>query len=242
VLWVKRMLRGDLVYASAHPDGSLVSAGGRVEVKYKLGAGQKVYRASERNLAPHADGGDVIEEADGEAGAGAGAGSGSKKRKQDVSAETSGVTEITAGAVIIYTDGACVPNPGPMGIGVVITDGKRRIELSEFHGHGTNQVAELTAILRALQEVPAADRRRPVFVHSDSAYSIGLLTKPWKPKANQELVGELRALAASYPALSFVKVAGHAGVPENERCDVLAGMAVETRTSSRSESVLPEPA
>ena len=51
----------------------------------------------------------------------------------------------------------------------------------------------------------------------------------WKAKANQELVARLRKLAARFPDLTFVKVAGHAGVPENERCDELARRAIETR-------------
>jgi ribonuclease HI len=113
-----------------------------------------------------------------------------------------------------------------MGLGAVIVDGDTRSELSEYLGIGTNNIAELTAIERALQALEPDQRRRTVIVHSDSAYSIGLLTKPWKPKANVELVARLRALAAEFSDLRFVKVKGHAGVPENERCDVLANQAV----------------
>jgi ribonuclease HI len=68
-----------------------------------------------------------------------------------------------------------------------------------------------------------------VIIHSDSSYAIGLLTQGWKAKANTELVARLRAKAARFPNLRFVKVAGHAGVPENERCDELARTAVERR-------------
>ena len=62
--------------------------------------------------------------------------------------------------LIVNTDGACSGNPGPMGIGVIawrqdaeqsISDGSV-IELSEFHGHGTNNLAEYTAVVRALEE------------------------------------------------------------------------------------------
>ena len=55
-----------------------------------------------------------------------------------------------------------------------------------------------------------SDRTRTVIVYSDSAYSIGLLTKPWKAKKNVELVDELRALVKTFRDLRFVKVAGHA--------------------------------
>ena len=69
----------------------------------------------------------------------------------------------------------------------------------------------------------------PVSIYSDSGYAIGLLSMNWKAKANQELVARLRQRVARYPKLTFVKVAGHAGVPENERCDELARRAIETR-------------
>jgi ribonuclease HI len=110
-----------------------------------------------------------------------------------------------------------------MGIGVVILDGRERRELSEYLGLGTNNIAELTAILRALEVCP---RERPLVVHSDSAYALGLLGKGWKAKANQELVAELRAVARGFRSIRWVKVAGHAGIPENERCDQLARDAV----------------
>jgi ribonuclease HI len=136
-------------------------------------------------------------------------------------------------AIHVYTDGACTGNPGPMGIGVVILDpssGKdgepQRREITEYLGVGTNNIAELTAILRGLQQLP---RSRSIVVYSDSAYSIGLLSQSWKAKANQELVAELRRLVREFPHVRFVKVLGHSGVPENERCDELARQAILRR-------------
>ena len=129
-------------------------------------------------------------------------------------------------ALHVYTDGACTGNPGPMGLGVVVLDlsgEPARRELSEYLGVGTNNIAELTAILRGLQVLP---RDRQVVVYSDSSYAIGLLSQNWKAKANQELVAALRQLLREFPAVHFVKVAGHAGVPENERCDELARAAI----------------
>ena len=61
---------------------------------------------------------------------------------------------------------------------------------------------------------------------ADSGYAIGLLEKGWKAKANQELVAHVRKRVAAVPNLEFVKVPGHAGVPENERCDELARTAI----------------
>jgi ribonuclease HI len=113
---------------------------------------------------------------------------------------------------------------------VVLWDNERK-ELSEYLGIGTNNIAELTAVDRGLDiaEAAAPARDRPVRVYTDSAYSIGVLSMGWKAKANQELVARIRAHIAQFPDVTFVKVAGHAGVPENERCDELARLAVETR-------------
>src|SRR5690606_5804567 len=127
-------------------------------------------------------------------------------------------------AVHVWTDGACTGNPGPAGLGVVLIDGERREELSEYLGHGTNNIAELTAIERGLQLV--GDRTRPVLVYTDSSYSIGLLSQGWKAKANVELVARIRELCRSFTDLRFVKVAGHAGIELNERTDFLATSAV----------------
>jgi ribonuclease HI len=124
-----------------------------------------------------------------------------------------------------WTDGACTGNPGPMGIGVVLISGKHRKEISEYLGPmGTNNIAELTAILRALESIK--DRRRPIVIYSDSSYAIGLLSMGWKAKANKELVEQIRQFLRMFPDVEFVKVAGHAGVPENERCDELARDAI----------------
>lgn len=119
-----------------------------------------------------------------------------------------------------------------MGIGVVVIDGEWRDEISEYLGIGTNNIAELVAIERGLEASlkRIATTARRVHVHTDSSYAIGLLGKAWKAKANQDLVQRIRGKLTAYPAaVEFVKVAGHAGIPENERCDELARLAVERR-------------
>lgn len=134
--------------------------------------------------------------------------------------------------IIIYTDGACLGNPGPAGLGVVLRCGSHRKELMEQLGYATNNIAELTAIQRALEAVK--DRFRPVRIHSDSEYAIGVLSRGWKAKANRELIGEIRKLMTLFPDLELIKVPGHAGVPDNERCDELARTAAE---KSRSRGI-----
>jgi ribonuclease HI len=203
--FVKHRLRDSDVWAKVDAAGALVTdRDGRVEVVYKPVTGAKVYRASAKNLAA------VPGEAPIEITVGEPAPDKNAPPKHD--------------AIQVWTDGACTGNPGPAGLGVVIIDGKQRRELSEFLGEGTNNIAELTAILRGLEEVE--DKSRSVVVYSDSEYSIGVLTKPWKPKKNIELIEELRALCRRFTDLRFVKVAGHAGIPLNERTDQLAREAI----------------
>jgi ribonuclease HI len=98
-------------------------------------------------------------------------------------------------------------------------------EISEFLGDGTNNIAELSAILRGLQAVSSPEI--PVQVITDSSYSIGLLSKGWKPKANKELVHALRQELKRFKDVTFVKVKGHAGIEGNERADELARRAIE---------------
>lgn len=180
---------------------------GRVEVVYKAADGAKVYRAGVRNLTPTDD--PLLDFTAGDAAP---------------DSRQKGAGPIPDNAIHVWTDGGCVPNPGPCGIGVVVIDGKDRREISEFLGHGTNNIAELTAIVRGLEAV--TDRKRPVVIYSDSQYSIGLLTQNWKPKANVELVMELRALLKQFPDVRFVKVAAHTGIALNERVDQLAAAAI----------------
>jgi ribonuclease HI len=209
---------------AGHP---VLDGEGRAEMKYRE-TDPKSYRPALGNLMP-----------DGGSGSGGGARSDAPRARpaaprpsaqraaarKPAAARPAGV----AGAVEIWTDGACSGNPGPMGIGVVVIDGDTRRELGEYLGSGTNNIAELVAIERGIalaSELTKGDRERPLRVYSDSSYAIGLLEKGWKAKANQELVARIRQSVAACPRLTFVKVAGHAGVPENERCDVLARQAI----------------
>ena len=141
-------------------------------------------------------------------------------------------------AIHVYADGACSGNPGPAGLGVVVLDTESRIELSEYIGQGTNNIAELTAILRALGEL--ADSERPMVIHTDSSYSIGVLQKGWKAKANKELIADLREVLKARGGVRLVYVPGHAGVTWNERADALARAAVTSRKSTR-HVVRPRP-
>jgi ribonuclease HI len=203
----------------------VLDADGRAEMKYRE-TDAKSYRPALGNLLPDDGSGETPQPRAPRPAAARGAG---PARARKPAAADGGVGVHAPGAVEIWTDGACSGNPGPMGIGVVVIDGGQRTEIGEYLGTGTNNIAELVAIERGLAlaaEVTAGDRDRPRRVYSDSSYAIGLLDKGWKAKANQELVARIRKLVAQIPRVAFVKVSGHAGVPENERCDELARRAI----------------
>lgn len=137
---------------------------------------------------------------------------------------------------VIYADGACSGNPGPCGIGVVLVSSETdRRELSEFLGDGTNNIAELTAIMRAAEAVRT--EKRPVHIYTDSSYAIGVLSKNWKAKANIELIAEVKKALALVKNFHLHHVPGHSGVPLNERADQLARQSVLTKLSSGWQTI-----
>lgn len=234
--WRYMVLRGSKVLARCNDDGSLASEGGRVEIRYRRQDG-RAYRAGARNLRP-SDDATVFPDAhcgEAEAAPDKSAGNGGAKGKRGPSRKSKGSgvpppSAAEAGEVLIYGDGACSGNPGPAGLGVVMLFGDERWEYSEYLGRATNNIAELTAILRAVEGLPDGDR--PVRMFTDSSYSIGVLTKGWKAKANQQLVADIKAAIARCPSFTLHYVKGHAGIPLNERADELARIAIETRSTA----------
>lgn len=224
--------KGQMVYVRTDEGGRLVlDADGRAEMKYRE-ADERSYRPSPQNLAPASDAASVQ------------VAPSTRAPSKSTSASPSGAPvrsakprpaakPMSGDIVHVWTDGACSGNPGPMGIGVVVIAGALRKEQGEFLGRGTNNIAELTAVQRGIElaETVAPVKERPLRVYTDSSYTIGLLSQGWKAKANQELVAELRRFLRAYPHLQMVKVEGHAGVPENERCDLLARQAIAQNRS-----------
>ena len=206
--------KGGQVFVRADESGRpVLDAEGRAEMKYRE-SDAKSYRPSLGNLMPD-EGPPITMVAPPPA----------RKRLHAESTKKRAPSS-AGGAVEIWTDGACSGNPGPMGIGVVIIDGPERREKGEYLGVGTNNIAELTAIERGIELAAGGGRR--LRVYTDSSYAIGVLDKGWKAKANQELIARIKRRLAPLD-VEFVKVSGHAGVPENERCDELARDAVTGR-------------
>jgi ribonuclease HI len=215
--------KGQVVWVRAD-DGRrpVLDADGRAEMKYRE-SDTRTYRPLPQNLEPNTG-------QSSEAAKPAARPAPRKPRAEKPAAPASSPSSSASSleTVHVWTDGACSGNPGPMGIGIVVVAGDRRKEHGEYLGRGTNNIAELTAIRRGL-EIAAelvSGQDRPIRVYTDSSYSIGLLSQGWKAKANQELVAELREFLRDFRNLRMIKVEGHAGVPENERCDLLARQAV----------------
>ena len=134
--------------------------------------------------------------------------------------------------VEIYTDGACSGNPGPGGWGAVLRYGTAEKEISGGEPDTTNNRMELTAVIEALAQL-----KEPCCVNltTDSRYVCDAVVKGWmrswqrrgwkkadgKPALNRDLWEKLLPLLEKHE-VTFHWVKGHAGHPENERCDHLA--------------------
>lgn len=133
----------------------------------------------------------------------------------------------------IYTDGSAKGNPGPGGYGVVMEFGDKRKELSAGFRRTTNNRMELLAVIVGLEAIkkPGWD----VLVTSDSKYVVDSVSKGWldnwvkknfKDKKNPDLWKRYLKIASKHN-IKFNWVKGHAGHPQNERCDQLAVEAAE---------------
>lgn len=147
--------------------------------------------------------------------------------------------------VTIYTDGACRGNPGPGGWGAILVYGGVRRELSGGERETTNNRMELSAAIAALSALkePCA-----VELYSDSKYLVDAVTLGWlegwrsrgykkkdgKPALNPDLWETLYGLLLTH-SVTFHWVKGHAGHPENERCDALATAFADSFSSPAEE-------
>jgi len=133
--------------------------------------------------------------------------------------------------VIIYTDGACDPNPGPGGWGAIIRIGDKEIKLSGMEQNTTNNRMEMTAAIQALKSLKEPSR---VTLFTDSEYlKLGItewlpkwIVKNWKtstkkPVKNQDLWQDLLA-AGKRHEITWRWLRGHNGSVLNERVDRLA--------------------
>jgi ribonuclease HI len=138
----------------------------------------------------------------------------------------------------IYTDGSSRGNPGPGGFGIVMKFGTNEKTVSKGFRLTTNNRMELLAVIHALELVNT--NKYPIHIYSDSKYVIEAIDKKWvwgwqkkgfKGKKNADLWQRYLQLHPTFN-LTFHWIKGHAGHPENERCDQLA---VEAALSNQLE-------
>ena len=144
--------------------------------------------------------------------------------------------------VDIFSDGACSGNPGPGGWGSILRFKGIEKELSGGEPETTNNRMELLAVINALESLKEPCK---VKITTDSKYVCDAFLKNWlsswlnngwktankKPVKNKELWERLLDLSKKHE-LSWFWIKGHAGHPENERCDKLA---VEARMKFSKE-------
>ena len=130
--------------------------------------------------------------------------------------------------IYLYTDGAASGNPGPGGYGAVLVCGDLRRELSGGFARTTNNRMELLAVIKGLEAIKW--EHATVEVYSDSTYVVKAVTEGWleqwirsgwKKKKNTDLWQQFLPLYRAHD-VRFHWIKGHAGHPENERCDRLA--------------------
>jgi len=139
--------------------------------------------------------------------------------------------------VDIYTDGGCISNPGGNGgYGVVLLYNGKRKELSGGFANTTNNRMELMAAIKGLE---ALKEKCSVNIYSDSKYLTEAIEQRWiinwmrkgwmrtktEEVKNVDLWKRLWAMIQKHE-VKFNWVRGHAGNPENERCDQLATIAM----------------
>ncbi len=135
----------------------------------------------------------------------------------------------------LFTDGASSGNPGPGGYGAILRAGSHYKELSAGFRKTTNNRMELMAVIVGLETLkkPGMD----VTIFSDSKYVIDAVEKGWvfawqkkgfAGKKNPDLWQRFLKIYRQHQ-VKFIWVKGHAGHPENERCDELAVQASKNK-------------
>ncbi|CAG0950218.1 MAG: ribonuclease HI [Bacteroidetes bacterium] len=135
--------------------------------------------------------------------------------------------------ITIYTDGAAKGNPGPGGYGIVLISGKHRKEVAQGYRLTTNNRMELLSVIVGLEMIKLPEAEIHIF--SDSKYVVDAVEKGWvftwqksgfKKKKNVDLWQRFLKIYPKHK-IKFNWIKGHAGHPENERCDQLAVGAAE---------------
>jgi len=130
--------------------------------------------------------------------------------------------------ITLYTDGAASGNPGPGGFGVVLISGPHRKEISQGYRHTTNNRMELLAVITGLEALKSDNCI--VTVYTDSRYVADAIEKGWAlswekkcyaGKKNPDLWKRFLRIYRKHQ-VKIIWIKGHAAIPDNECCDLLA--------------------
>ncbi len=152
--------------------------------------------------------------------------------------------------VNIYSDGGAEPNPGKGGFGVIMTYKEHKKEFYQGYELTTNNRMELMGVIFGLEQL-----KRPsmVTVYTDSKYVVDAINNGWaekwrannwyrtrKEKAiNPDLWDKLLELISMQESVTFNWIKGHAGHTENERCDELANIALNSNNLLKDDGYKP---
>ena len=236
--WKPAQFKGKKVWVEVEASGKPVVRQGRMPMRYSASAGSKIYRAGVSGVL-------ILDEpaVDMEAGVsadkakkgsrGSGFGKAGTRTQAQAAAARVAAADLIAGfhrsAVICFTDGACQGNPGPAGSGAVVKlPGGRVLERHLSLGRATNNIGELKAIGLALDllDEGAVSSDARIEILTDSKYVHGLLQLGWKGKANRDVIDAIKARLRDFTNVRIHWIAGHVGIPENERADELANRGV----------------
>lgn len=130
--------------------------------------------------------------------------------------------------IYLFTDGSSRGNPGPGGYGVVLKCGVHYKEMSAGYSCTTNNRMELLAVIAGLEAIKR--KNAVVHIYSDSSYVVKAVNEGWLKKwlakglekqKNPDLWERFIKVYQKH-RVSLFWIKGHAGHPENERCDKLA--------------------
>jgi ribonuclease HI len=138
--------------------------------------------------------------------------------------------------LVIFTDGSSRGNPGPGGYGTILKWGATEKELSQGYRKTTNNRMELMAVIAGLEALNKT--RLNITIYSDSQYVVKAVEQGWLKKwiatdfkggkKNRDLWTRFYQLSLKHQ-IRFQWVKGHADNPYNNRCDILATTAADSR-------------
>lgn len=139
---------------------------------------------------------------------------------------------MNTGRFHIYIDGAARGNPGPAGIGIVITDEKGKIihTISKYLGQTTNNIAEYTALIFGMEE--ARNRKaKDIIINTDSQLLARQLGGEYKVKSSalKDLYNKVNTMLKSFDEVRVNQI----GREQNKHADKLAKGAIDNSVKAK---------